>query len=67
MNANGDNLDVWLNIDRGDTYAFGDGDNDIELLQLVSHGIAMGNASSHIKEIASDVTDSVKKEGIAKA
>ena len=56
-----------LNIDKGDTYAFGDGDNDKEMLQLVTHGIAMGNASPHIKEIASDVTGNVEKEGIAKA
>ena len=56
-----------LNIDKKDTYAFGDGENDIEMLQLVGHGIAMKNAAKHIQEAASDVTDSVDNDGIAKA
>ncbi len=55
-----------LNIDRMNTYAFGDGDNDIEMLQLVGHGIAMGNASDEIKKYASEITDTVDHEGIAK-
>lgn len=42
-------------------------DNDMEMLQLVGHGMAMGNALKHIKEIASDITDMVDNEGIAKA
>ena len=33
-----------LGIDYENTYAFGDGINDVEMLQLVKHGIAMGNA-----------------------
>jgi len=57
----------YLAIDKKDTYAFGDGENDIEMLQLVGHGIAMGNAANHIKEIADDVTDTVDNDGVAKA
>jgi len=56
-----------LNIDRMNAYAFGDGDNDTEMLQLVGHGIAMGNASDEIKKYASEVTDSVDHDGIAQA
>lgn len=56
-----------LKLDKADTYAFGDGGNDIEMLQLVGHGIAMGNAVKRIQEIASDVTDTVDNDGIAKA
>lgn len=56
-----------INIDKADTYAFGDGANDIEMLQVVGHGIAMGNAANDIKELASDITDTVENEGIAKA
>lgn len=56
-----------LQIDKKDTYAFGDGENDIEMLQLVGHGIAMKNAAKHIQEAASDVTDTVDNDGIAKA
>lgn len=49
------------------TFAFGDGQNDIEMLQAVKHGIAMGNAIEAIKMIALDVTDDVDKDGITKA
>lgn len=56
-----------LNIHKDDSYAFGDGDNDIEMLQLVGNGIAMGNAAKHIQEVANDITDTVDNEGIAKA
>jgi len=57
----------YLGISKDDTYAFGDGRNDIEMLRLVGHGIAMGNASDEIKAHADDVTDSVLDDGIAKA
>lgn len=56
-----------LCIDREDTYAFGDGINDKEMLKLVGHGIAMGNAIEEIKEIADDITDTVDNDGISKA
>lgn len=56
-----------LNIDHEDTYAFGDGINDKQMIQLVKHGIAMGNAIEEIKEVAFDVTDTVDNDGIAKA
>jgi len=56
-----------LNIKHENTYAFGDGINDLEMLQLVGHGIAMGNASEIVKSHADDVTDSVLHDGIEKA
>ena len=56
-----------LNIDKQDSYAFGDGINDKEMLMLVGHGIAMGNGIDEIKEIADDITDTVDNDGIAKA
>lgn len=56
-----------LGIDRSQTYAFGDGQNDIEMLQLVGTGIAMGNASDKVKASADIVTDTVDNDGIAKA
>ena len=33
-----------LNQEDARTYAFGDGPNDIEMLQAVTHPVAMGNA-----------------------
>ncbi|MEG0367429.1 MAG: HAD family hydrolase [Coprobacillus sp.] len=56
-----------LGIDFDNTYAFGDGVNDLRMFELVKHGIAMGNAVEELKEIAFDVTDTVDNDGIAKA
>ena len=56
-----------LGIQREETYAFGDGDNDIEMLELVGTGIAMGNASNNVKEHANKVTLSVDEDGISYA
>ncbi|MGN1183274.1 MAG: HAD-IIB family hydrolase [Faecalibacillus sp.] len=56
-----------LGIKKEDTYAFGDGDNDIEMLELVGTGIAMGNANDHVKEHADQVTLSVDEDGISYA
>lgn len=47
-----------------DVYAFGDGLNDIEMLQTVGHGVAMGNASDKVKKHADYVTKDVSDEGI---
>lgn len=51
-------------IDIKDSYAFGDGKNDIEMLNAVGCGIAMGNASDEIKSHADKVTLSVAEDGI---
>ena len=56
-----------LNIPKENTYAFGDGVNDMEMFELVGHGIAMGNAVDRLKNIAEFVTDYVDCAGIDKA
>ena len=56
-----------LGIDQKDTYAFGDGVNDMEMFELVGHGIAMENAVDRLKNIAEFVTDYVDCAGIDKA
>lgn len=53
-----------LNIDNSNAYAIGDSHNDIEIIQYVGHGIAMGNAVEEVKKVAKIVTKSVKNEGI---
>lgn len=50
-----------------ETMAFGDGGNDIRMLEHVGVGIAMGNAEDDVKQSADYVTDSVDDDGIAKA
>ncbi|MBA3927144.1 Cof-type HAD-IIB family hydrolase [Listeria rustica] len=49
-----------------DAYAFGDGLNDIEMLQEVGTGVAMENGRDEVKAIADFVTDSVDNDGILK-
>ena len=50
-----------------ETIAFGDGENDMEMLQLAGIGVAMGNAEEQVKEIADYVTADIDEDGIAKA
>ena len=54
-----------LNIPIENTYAFGDGKNDMDMLKEVACGIAMGNASDEVKSIANHVTESVYNDGVA--
>lgn len=56
-----------LNRDMKDTIAFGDGRNDIEMLETVNLGIAMGNACMEAKDASDYVTDRIDQEGITKA
>lgn len=46
--------------------AFGDGGNDIAMLDHVPHSVAMGNASAEVKAHAKYITDTVDNDGIAK-
>lgn len=50
-----------------ETMAFGDGHNDIDMLEFVHIGIAMKNASDEVKEAADEVTDDIDHDGIYKA
>ena len=54
-------------IRREETMAFGDGANDIEMLDYVGTGVAMGNAADIVKAHADYVTDSSDDDGIANA
>jgi len=54
-------------IRQDETIAFGDGGNDIEMLQWAGIGVAMGNAAPEVQRIADMVTTSVDDEGIEKA
>lgn len=55
----------YLNIDLKDSYAFGDGKNDIEMLETVGCGIAMGNADESVKKHAKEITSSIYDDGVA--
>lgn len=45
-----------INIDLKNVIAFGDGENDFEMIKEVGLGIAMGNAIDELKNVADDVT-----------
>lgn len=60
-------LTQYLNLDKEDSFAFGDGENDIDMFKAVEHAIAMGNANDFVKSHADDITDTVDNEGIKKA
>ncbi|PLR97651.1 Cof-type HAD-IIB family hydrolase [Bacillus sp. T33-2] len=45
--------------------AFGDEDNDLDMLEYAGRGIAMGNAIDEVKAIANEVTLSNEEDGIA--
>lgn len=49
---------------QGDTIAFGDGFNDLDMLQFAGTGVAMGNAAEQIKNAADRVTARVDEDGI---
>lgn len=51
-------------LDISRSMAFGDGCNDIEMLQTVGIGIAMGNADSRVKAIAEGCCPPVWEDGI---
>ena len=51
-------------FDIENVYAFGDGLNDIEMLQTVGTGIAMGNAEQELKKHADLITTDVDNDGI---
>ena len=53
----------WFGVDQKNSYCFGDSENDIEMIQLAGHSIAMGNADKQIKNLSDTVTEDVLEEG----
>lgn len=54
-------------ISPEDAYAIGDGYNDITMMKVVGHSIAMGNAVEDLKNVAEYVTAGIDDDGIYKA
>ena len=50
---------------REELMAFGDGGNDLTMLQYAGKGIAMANSQKHVLEIADEVTLSNDEDGVA--
>lgn len=47
--------------------AFGDSENDAQLLKLAGIGVAMGNGTQQVKELADYITGSVDEDGVSQA
>ncbi len=54
------------NIKLENAYAFGDGDNDVEMLDFIPNSVAMGNGSEAAKKHAKYLTDDIKEDGLIK-
>lgn len=54
----------YFGIDPSEAVAFGDGENDIDMLEMAGLGIAMGNANEKVKRAADFVTKKSSEDGI---
>ncbi|MDO4191818.1 MAG: Cof-type HAD-IIB family hydrolase [Erysipelotrichaceae bacterium] len=54
-------------ITQEESMAFGDGGNDISMLDYVSLGVAMGNANDIVKSHADYITDECDQDGVVSA
>jgi 5-amino-6-(5-phospho-D-ribitylamino)uracil phosphatase len=55
----------YFDIPQSKIIAFGDEDNDLEMLDYAGCGVAMGNAIPVLKSVANDTTLSNEEDGIA--
>ncbi len=56
-----------LGIPLDATLAIGDAENDVEMVQVAGVGVAMGNASAHLKEVADATVANNDQDGVAEA
>ena len=55
----------YLGIPIENSFAFGDGFNDLEMIRAVGCGCAMGNGNPKLKAIAKHTVPSVREDGVA--
>jgi Cof subfamily protein (haloacid dehalogenase superfamily) len=60
-----DFLSAHLGFTKAETIAFGDGENDLELVAWPEYGIAVENAQERVKALARWVCPSAEDEGVA--
>ena len=54
-----------LGIPKQRIIAFGDEDNDLEMIDYAGTGVAMGNGIEQLKSVANHITLSNEEDGIA--
>jgi hydroxymethylpyrimidine pyrophosphatase-like HAD family hydrolase len=60
-------LRTELGIPAEDTFAAGDGENDLQMLRWAAHGVAMGQAPERVKAAADEITTAVDADGLVAA
>jgi Cof subfamily protein (haloacid dehalogenase superfamily) len=60
-----DFLAEQMGFTRTETIAFGDGENDVELIEWAGYGIAVENAHGRVKAVADWIAPSAQDEGVA--
>ena len=56
-----------VGLEQSEIMAFGDAENDIDMIKFAQIGVAMGNAQDCVKETADYVTTDVNENGIRNA
>lgn len=57
----------YYGFKREEIVCIGDNENDISMIEYAGVGVAMGNAIPEVKNLADYITDTNKKNGVAKA
>ncbi|HCO62896.1 MAG TPA: Cof-type HAD-IIB family hydrolase [Clostridiales bacterium] len=57
----------YYGLERSEIAAFGDGHNDLTMLNLAGYSVAMGNGSHEVKAVADYITGTVEEDGISAA
>ena len=60
-------LNGHFNFPLEESIAFGDNYNDVEMLNHIGYGVAVGNAREEAKKVANYITDSSIEDGVAKS
>lgn len=60
-------IENYLYITKDEIIAFGDQNNDLEMVAYAGVGVAMGNGSDEVKKVATYITDDCDKDGIFNA
>lgn len=53
-----------VGLTRRDSFGYGDGPNDFEMVEYAGTGVAMGNALPELKKAADQVTDPIDQNGL---
>ena len=52
------------NLDPARTIAFGDADNDVDMLSFAGHGVSVGGKTAAVRQAADAITSSVEEDGV---